>query len=99
MSVSHTLSPTLVVSRIAAALLGGYAFVWGFVALSMAGLFALGMPFHDAEHLSSILAFLLYPAVFLWAFAARRLGRMWAVLAGGGAAMTAAASLVQHLLV
>jgi len=88
-----------VIARIAAALLGGYAFTWGLIALGMAGLFALGMPFHDAEHLSSMLALLAYLGVFCWAFAARSLPRVWAVLAGGGVLMAAAASLIQHMLV
>ncbi len=81
-----------------AAILGGYAFCWGFVALGVAGFYALGMAFHDAEHLSSILAFLIYVAVFLWAFAARSLVRVWVVLLGGGALMAGAASLIQSML-
>ena len=88
-----------VVLRTAAAVLGSYVFCWGFVALAMAGLFALGMSFHDAEHLSAMLAFLLYVAVFCWAFAARSLGRVWAVLAGGAGVMAGAASLLQMVLV
>lgn len=85
--------------RIGAAVLGGYAFCWGFIALAMAGLYALGMPFQDAEHLSAMLAFLLYAALFCWAFVTRSLVRAWAVLAGGGALMAAAASLLQRALV
>lgn len=81
--------------RTTAAVLGGYAFCWGFIALGMAGLYALGMPFHDAEHLLAMLAFLLYAAVFCWAFVARSLPRVWLVLAGGGALMAGVASLVQ----
>ena len=88
-----------VLLRIAAAVLGGYAFCWGFVALGMAGLFALGMSFHDAEHLCAMLAFLLYVTVFCWAFATRSLARVWAVLAGGAALMAGAASLLQMTLV
>ena len=65
----------------------------------MAGLFALGMSFHDAEHLCAMLAFLLYVSVFCWAFAARSLARVWAVLAGGAALMAGAASLLQTTLV
>ncbi|WP_326542098.1 iron uptake protein [Pseudorhodoferax sp.] len=86
-------------ARIAAAVFGGYAFAWGLVALGMAGLFALGMPFHDAEHLTAMLAMLAYLVVFLWAFAARSLPRVWLVLAGGGALMTGAAALLQTTLV
>lgn len=87
------------VLRIAAAVLGGYAFTWGFIALGVAGLFAAGMEFHDAENLSSILGLLVFLVVFLWAFAARGLPRVWLVLAGGGALMAGAASLVQHALI
>ena len=87
-----------VLQRIAAALLGGYAFTWGFIALGLALLFAAGMDFHDAEHLAAILGFLVFLTVFLWAFAGRSLARVWGVLAGGGLLMAAAASLVQHLL-
>ncbi|KOF52716.1 iron uptake protein [Achromobacter sp. DMS1] len=83
--------------RVAAALLGGYAFTWGFISLGVAGLFAAGMEFHDAEHLSYILGFLVFLAVFLWAFSARGLARVWTMLAGGGALMAGAASLVQYL--
>ncbi len=87
-----------IVARIAAAMLGGYAFCWGFVALFIASMFAAGMPFHDAESLSYMLAFLLFLGLFLWAFAARSLARVWGVLAGGGALMSAAAWLIQRTL-
>ncbi|HVR52399.1 MAG TPA: iron uptake protein [Pseudorhodoferax sp.] len=85
-------------ARIAAAVFGGYAFTWGLVALGMAGLFALGMPFHDAEHLTAMLAMLVYLLAFLWTFAARSLPRVWTVLAGGGVLMAGAASLLQAAL-
>lgn len=84
--------------RVTAAILGGYAFCWGFVALGVSGLFGLGMPFHDAERLSGMLAFILYPVAFLWVFAARSLGRVWGVLVGGGVSMAAAAALLQAAL-
>ncbi|MGH6614389.1 hypothetical protein [Sphingomonas sp.] len=80
------------------ALVGGYVFCWGVIALCAAGAFALGAAFHDGETLGSILALLLYPAAFLWAFAARGLWRAGAVLVGGGALMAAAASLIQMSL-
>jgi len=94
-----TASRLHLVSRIAAALLGGYAFCWGFIVLSMALLFAAGMSFHDTEHLSGMLGLLLFLAVFCWAFAARSLSKVWLVLAGGGAVMAGAAALVQSVLV
>ena len=87
-------SPAL---RVAAALLGGYAFSWGFVSLGVAGMFAAGMAFHDAEHLSYILGFLVFLTAFVWAFSARSLARVWLALAGGGAAMAGVASFVQYL--
>lgn len=88
-----------ITGRVLAALVGGYAFCWGFIALGIAALFAVGMEFHDAEHLASMLAFLLYLGVFLWAIAARSLARVWLTLTGGGAAMAALASLWQLFLV
>jgi len=88
-----------IVLRVAAALLGGYAFAWGFIALGTAALFAAGMPFHDAEFLSSMLGILAYLAVFLWVFAVPGLRRAGAVLVGAGAAMAGLASLLQHTLV
>jgi hypothetical protein len=87
-----------VVSRIAAGVLGGYAFTWGFIALGVGLLFSAGMPFHDAESLSNMLAFIVFLAAFLWAFSAGSLARVWLVLAGGGLAMTGAASLLQRAL-
>ena len=66
--------------------------------LGMAGLFFLGMEFHDAEQLSNILGVLLYLVVFLWAFAARSLWRVWAVLVPGGALLAGAAHLLQSRL-
>lgn len=84
--------------RIAAALLGGYAFCWGLIALCVAGLYSLGMAFHDAESLGAILGFLAYLAAFLWAFGAARLLPVWCVLLGGGAAMAGLATLLQSRL-
>lgn len=85
-------------SRIFAAVLGAYAFTWGFMALGIVLLFAAGMEFHDAEHLSAIIGFLVFLGLFLWAFAARSLWRVWLVLAGGGLLMAGGASLVQQML-
>lgn len=79
-------------------LIGGYAFCWGLISLCEVGLTGMGMAFHDAEHLASMLAMLCYLAVFLWAFAARSQMRVWWVLAGSGAAMAALASMIQSQL-
>jgi hypothetical protein len=97
-TLTASTSRSATVLRVAAAVLGGYAFCWGFLAFALAGLYALGMAFHDAEHLGAILAFLLYVAAFCWAFVTPSLWRAWIVLAGGGAAMAAAASWLQHLI-
>lgn len=87
-----------ITSRIAAGLLGGYAFVWGFTALVVALSLASGIDFHDSMHLGYLLAFLVFLGVFLWAFAAASLARVWLVLAGGGALMTGAAWLLTPTL-
>ena len=79
------------VSRIAAAIFGGYAFVWGFTTLLIALALALRLPYGDAQTTAYLLAFLLFLGVFLWAFTARRVTVVWLVLAGGGAAMTSLA--------
>ena len=96
---ASTLSRVHLASRIAAGMLGGYAFTWGFIALLIGLLFAAKMALHDAEALGYILGFIVFLGVFLWAFSARSLARVWLVLAGGGALMSGAAWLVQRALV
>ena len=93
---AHTFST---VSRIAASLAGGYAFTWGFTVLGISGLVLLGADFHDAEAGMTMLALLVFLGMFLWTFATSSLVRVWAVLAGGGAAMTAAAWMLQRSLI
>lgn len=85
-------------SRIAASLLGGWGFTWGFVSLAIAGLVALGVPYGEAHTGTMLLAFLAFLGVFLWAFAAASVKRVWWVLGGGGAAMTLAAWLPSRSL-
>lgn len=77
-----------IVSRILAAVVGGWGFTWGFVTLGIALLVAGSMTYHDAQTLMFLLAFLVYLAFFLWTFSEASLARVWLVLAGGGAAMT-----------
>jgi hypothetical protein len=77
-----------VTSRVAASLLGGYAFVWGFVTLCIALGLVWGAPYDDARTLAQLLAFLVFLACFCWTFAAASVTRVWIVLAGGGALMT-----------
>lgn len=84
--------------RLALALLGGYAFTWGFVTLGMVALAALGVDLHTAETALLLLAFLVFLSLFLWAFAAASLVRVWAVLGGGALLMTAAALGLQRVL-
>ncbi|HVY06804.1 MAG TPA: iron uptake protein [Burkholderiales bacterium] len=95
---SASLATRTIVSRIAASMLGGYAFVWGFVTLGVALLLAAGMSFEDAHHLMYVLAFVVFLVVFCWAFAAASLARVWLVLAGGGAVMSIAAWFVSRAL-
>jgi len=93
-------SPRLqLAARIAAAVLGGYVFAWGFIATCASLMFAAGMGFHDAEFLGSLLGVLAFLVAFLWTFAARRLWVVWVVLLGGGGLLAAAGSYVQSLLV
>lgn len=87
-----------ITSRVAASLLGGYAFTWGFVVLGIVLLLLAGMSYHEAETLAYLLAFLVFLTVFCWAFAAKRIAHVWSVLAGGGAVMTGAAWLLRNLL-
>ncbi|SBV35586.1 conserved membrane hypothetical protein [uncultured Stenotrophomonas sp.] len=90
-------SPRLrLASRLAAAVFGGYAFTWGFIAAAMALLFKAGMEFHDAEFLASAVGLLLFLVLFLNVVASRRrLALVWLALVGGGAALAVVGSLVQ----
>lgn len=85
-------------SRIAAGLLGGYAFVWSFTALGITALVALGVDFHEAETAMLLLAFVVYLLLFLWAFCAARVARAWTLLGAGTVLMSAAAWLLQQAL-
>ena len=79
------LLPTLrLISRILAAIVGGYLLSAGLVTLAAMAL-GLAMAQSEAVVLTSMLGFILYLAVLLWSFAERRLWRVWAVAAGGGA--------------
>lgn len=92
-------SPAAVVSRILAAIFGCYAFVWGVVALGVAVLNGAGVEYHTAEQAMMILAFVLYLVLFLWAFSAASLWRVWLVLALGSALMLAAAWQLQRMII
>lgn len=86
------------IARIAAAIFGGYAFAWGCAALGVTGLVALGASYHTAEAAAHLLAFPIFLAVFLWAFAAAGVGRVWLVLGGGAALTSLAAEFLQRSL-
>lgn len=86
------------VSRIAASMLGGYAFVWGFTTLAITLGVAAGMRYVEAQTMAFLLAFLVFLACFCWSYAASSATRVWAVLAGGGASMTCAAWLTMRAL-
>ena len=83
-----------VVSRIAAAVLGGWLFIWGLTTFGIAVGVNAGMDYDEARMLLYLLAFIVFVVVFCWAFAASSLARVWLVLAGGGAVMTGAAWLL-----
>ena len=77
-------------------LAASFGFTWGFVALGVAGLTALGMDYHDAEKGLMLLAFLVFLPLFLWAFACARPARALVLLGTGAAGMTAAAWALQR---
>lgn len=85
-------------SRIAASVLGGYAFVWGFTTLAITLGVASGMRYVEAQSLAFLLAFLVFLACFCWSYVASSATRVWVVLAGGGALMTCAAWLTMRAL-
>lgn len=86
------------INRIAAALVGGYVFTWGFTAIGIAGLVALGVDFHEAETGVLLVAFLVFLGLFLWAFVTASVLRVWVLLGGGGVLLTTAAWALQRTL-
>lgn len=88
-----------ILSRIAASLLGGWFFVWGFSTLMITGLVTLGQPYDEAYTATMLLAFLVFLGMFLWSFTATNLTHLWVLLAGGGVTMTTAAWALQYSLV
>ncbi len=79
-----------VTSRVAAGLLGSYAFVWGFLMFGVGLLMHAGMDYEDAMTLAYLLAFIVFLALFCWAFAAASVVRVWGVMLGGAVVMSAA---------
>ncbi len=64
MSVTLARKPRIAL-RSAAAILGGWAFSWGFVACGTAALAGLGVEFHDAEMALLMLGLLVFLGIFL----------------------------------
>jgi hypothetical protein len=88
--------PAQVAARVAASVLGGYVFVWGFVSAGITLLVRAGLPYGEAQTALYLLAFLVYLGCFCWAIAAASLTRVWSMLAGGGLGLTALAWLLAH---
>ncbi len=78
-----------VTMRLVAALLGGYALTALAVTLAGTLLARLGMAGSEAVVLASMLGFVVYLPLLLWAFSVRSVARLWAVMAAGAAAMAA----------
>ena len=93
-----SISRSDIIWRTLAAVFGGYAFTWGLIAFGMAAMVAADMEFHDAEHLTAIIGFLVFLTIFLTAFAARNIVRVWLVLVGGAVVMASAAELIKNLI-
>lgn len=91
--------PLLATSRFAAAILGGYLFAYGFTALATLTGFALGLPYSDSQVLAWMLGAFVYLGAILWGFVPRNVTWAWIVLAGGGAAMGAAAWTLSRWMV
>jgi hypothetical protein len=58
------ISAAQLASRIAAAVLGGWAFTWGFVSLAVTGLVAAGQPYTEAHIATMLLAFIVFLVAF-----------------------------------
>ena len=72
-----------IAQRLILAILGGYVTAAGLAALAVPAL-ARALPPSDAGALMAMLAVPLYLVLLLWAFAERRLARLWALLGLGG---------------
>ena len=83
----------MIALRVAAAVLGGYFLAAGLSALAAEALAQL-LPPSEAVVLMAMLAFLIYLALLIWAFAERRLPRVLLVLGVGGPLAFAAQWLV-----
>ena len=71
--------------RLLSIVVGGYFLSAALTALGAAGLVSLGMDRSEAVVLMSMLGFIIYLLVLIWAFAERSLPRLLAVTLGGTA--------------
>lgn len=88
---THALPVPLIAARVAASLLGGYAFVWGLSTLAIGVAVKAGAPYGEAHTAVMLLAFLVLLWAFCWALSAASLRKVCAVLFGGGALASALA--------
>ncbi len=93
----NVVQPLAAANRFAAAIIGGYLFAYGFTALATLMGFGLGLPYSEAQVLAWMLGALVYLGAMLWGFVPRTAALAWAVLAGGGAVMGAAAWALSRL--
>jgi hypothetical protein len=98
-SLSRPSRPVEVLLRTTLALVGGYLLVRGLVSLCISVAVTLGADYERARLFAMMVAFLLYLAVFLWAFATRHLWRAIALLTGAAALTTFVAQLLVARLV
>ncbi|MEM1096270.1 MAG: iron uptake protein [Bacteroidota bacterium] len=87
-----------VTQRVLLAVVGGYLLTEAVVSLLAAMLAAVGMVRSEAVVLSMMLGFVIYLLLLLWAFAERRLLRLWIVFGGATALAMGAVRLVQAAL-
>ncbi|MES2950144.1 MAG: iron uptake protein [Pseudomonadota bacterium] len=85
-----------VVLRVTGAVLGSYGISAALVALLAVGLTAAGLARSEAVVTASLLGFVLYLVVVLWAFSVRSLARLWVCLGGGTALLLGLALLLQR---
>lgn len=81
-------------SRVVASTAGAWALAWSFAAVGTAGFARAGLAFGEASSLATLLGLALLLVACCWAIAARSLARVWLVIAGASAAMTAIAWLL-----
>lgn len=84
-----------VIQRVLLAVVGGYLLTESATALLAWALAALGMARSEAVVLGMLLAFVLYLGLLVWAFAERRLARLWLVLGVGTLVAIGLAHVVQ----